>query len=114
LRRGETDGISLPDLVVLDLNLPRMNGHEVLAAIKKSAGLKHIPVVIMTSSRADEDVSAAYLLNANCYVTKPSDFQQYMNVIRAIEDFWFFTASLPQTGPGMQTFASGARPDMVN
>lgn len=113
LSAGERDGYALPDLIVLDLNLPRMNGREVLAAIKQAPGLKQIPVVIMTSSRADEDVSAAYLLNANCYITKPSDFQQYMDVVRAIEDFWFFTATLPEGFQAGPTACTGSRSEMV-
>ena len=85
----------LPDLILLDLNLPRKNGREVLAEIKATPGLKQIPVVVMTSSRSDEDVAEAYALNANCYVTKPSDLSAYVSVVRAIEDFWFTTATLP-------------------
>ncbi len=84
-----------PDLVLLDLNLPRKNGREVLAEVKSSPGLKQIPVLVMTSSRADEDIAQAYSLNANCYITKPGDLQEYINVVRAIEDFWFLTATLP-------------------
>ncbi len=84
-----------PDLVLLDLNLPRKNGREVLAEIKASPTLKHIPVLVMTSSKADEDIAQAYALNANCYITKPGDLEEYLSVIRAIEDFWFLTATLP-------------------
>jgi two-component system, chemotaxis family, response regulator Rcp1 len=84
-----------PDLVLLDLNLPRKNGKEVLAEIKASPGLKQIPVLIMTSSRSDEDVAQAYSLNANCYITKPGDLHEYVHVVRAIEEFWFLTATLP-------------------
>ena len=86
---------ALPDLVLLDLNLPRKNGREVLAEVKAVPGLKQIPVLVMTSSRADEDISQAYELNANCYITKPNDLSEYVNVVRAIEDFWFATATLP-------------------
>ena len=85
-----------PDLVLLDLNLPRKNGREVLAEIKASPELRNIPVLVMTSSHADEDISDAYSLNANCYITKPSDLNEYMNVVRAIEGFWFLTATLPE------------------
>ncbi len=91
---GESAG-SRPDLVLLDLNLPRKNGREVLAEIKASPTLKHIPVLVMTSSKADEDIAQAYALNANCYITKPGDLDEYLSVIRAIEDFWFLTATLP-------------------
>lgn len=86
-----------PDLVLLDLNLPRKNGREVLAEIKGSPELRQIPVIIMTSSRSDDDIEQAYSLNANCYITKPSDLEEYVNVVRSIENFWFMTATLPDT-----------------
>ena len=95
LHSTEAGGCVRPDLVLLDLNLPRKNGREVLAEIKSSPNLKQIPVLVMTSSRADEDIAQAYSLNANCYITKPGDLQEYINVVRAIEDFWFLTATLP-------------------
>ncbi|MFL6462965.1 MAG: response regulator [Bryobacteraceae bacterium] len=97
LRSTETGRSHRPDLVLLDLNLPRKNGREVLAEVKSSPGLKQIPVLVMTSSRADEDIAQAYSLNANCYITKPGDLQEYINVVRAIEDFWFVTATLPDS-----------------
>jgi chemotaxis family two-component system response regulator Rcp1 len=84
-----------PDLMLLDLNLPRKNGREVLAEVKTSPKLKQMPVLIMTSSRSDEDINQAYALNANGYITKPYDFHEYVNVVLAIEQFWFLTASLP-------------------
>ena len=84
-----------PDLMLLDLNLPRKSGQEVLAEVKSSPTLKRIPVLIMTSSRSDEDIERAYALNANGYITKPYDFNEYINVILAIEQFWFLTATLP-------------------
>lgn len=86
---------TLPDLMLLDLNLPRKNGREVLAEVKTSPNLKQIPVLVMTSSRSDEDINQAYALNANCYITKPYDFQEYVDVVRSIEHFWLMTASLP-------------------
>src|ERR1700751_2750998 len=86
-----------PDLVLLDLNLPRKTGKEVLAEIKASPSLRQIPVLVMTSSRSDEDIAQAYSLNANCYITKPGDLQEYVQVVRAIEDFWFLTATLPDS-----------------
>ena len=85
----------LPDLILLDLNLPRKNGREVLAEVKSSPTLRQIPVLVMTSSRSDEDVAEAYALNANCFITKPSDLDEYQSVVKAIEDFWFLTATLP-------------------
>ncbi len=92
-----------PNLILLDLNLPRKNGREVLAELKSSPKLKQIPVLVMTGSRADEDVAQAYALNANCYITKPSDLSEYLSVVRAIEDFWFFTATLPDSFQVSQT-----------
>ncbi|MGC2660033.1 MAG: response regulator [Bryobacteraceae bacterium] len=85
-----------PDLILLDLNLPRMNGREVLAEVKSDPRLKQIPVVVMTSSHSDEDIAAAYSLNANCYVTKPLELDQYIGIVQSIEDFWCGTAQLPR------------------
>jgi two-component system response regulator len=93
--RGKYKGRTLPDLIILDLNLPRKDGREVLAEIKSDDRLKHIPVVIMTISQADEDVLRSYNLHANCYVTKPIDLIQFTRVIRSIEDFWFTVVKLP-------------------
>lgn len=85
-----------PDLVLLDLNLPRKDGREVLAEIKDDPILKTIPVVVLTTSKAEEDILRAYGLHANCYVTKPVDFNQFTEVVRAIENFWFTIVSLPK------------------
>jgi chemotaxis family two-component system response regulator Rcp1 len=95
LRQSELGLTMRPDLVLLDLNLPRKNGREVLAEIKGSPNLRQIPVLVMTSSRSEDDVEQAYALNANCYITKPSDLDEYVNVVRSIENFWFLTATLP-------------------
>ena len=84
-----------PDLIVLDLNLPRKDGREVLAEIKADARLRHIPVVVLSSSTAAVVVAGAYDLHANCYVSKPVDFEQFVGVVRSIETFWFNTARLP-------------------
>ena len=84
-----------PDIVLLDLNLPRKDGREVLAAMKHDPALRTIPVVILTTSQAEEDVLRAYNLNANCYVTKPVDFDQFMRIVRTIEDFWLTVVTLP-------------------
>lgn len=97
LKHSEAGQAIRPDLVLLDLNLPRKNGKEVLAEIKASPSLRQIPVLVMTSSRSDEDIAQAYSLNANCYITKPGDLQEYVHVVRAIEDFWFLTATLPDS-----------------
>ena len=85
-----------PDLILLDLNLPRKDGREVLAEIKADEHLKTIPVVILTTSRAEEDVLKAYGLHANCYISKPVDFTRFMEVVRAIESFWFTVVTLPE------------------
>lgn len=95
LRQSEVGLVSRPDIILLDLNLPRKNGREVLAEVKAAPHLKQIPVLIMTSSKADDDIKQAYDLNANCYITKPNNLQDYIDVVRSIEDFWFGTATLP-------------------
>ncbi len=84
-----------PDLILLDLNMPRKDGREVLATIKVDARLKCIPVVVLTTSQAEEDILRAYNLNANCYVTKPVDLEQFLHVLRAIEEFWLTIVKLP-------------------
>ena len=84
-----------PDLILLDLNLPRMDGREVLAQIKADPTLQRIPVVVLTTSSAHDDILKAYELHANCYITKPVDFRQFMVVVKAIEDFWLTIVKLP-------------------
>jgi CheY-like chemotaxis protein len=83
------------DLILLDLNLPRKNGREVLAELKSDPDLKRIPVVILTTSRAEEDILKSYNLHANCYVTKPVGFEQFLHVVQSIEDFWLCVVVLP-------------------
>ena len=85
----------LPDLILLDLNLPRKDGREVLAEIKESEEWKHIPVVVLTSSKAEEDILATYQLHANSYITKPIDLTQMQRVVNEIKDFWFTIVRLP-------------------
>lgn len=94
-REGRHAAAPRPDLVLLDLNMPRMNGHEVLAIIKQHPDWKRIPVVIMTSSDSEKDVRLAYDHHANCYVTKPLDFEKFLEVVRHIEDFWLSIVRLP-------------------
>lgn len=84
-----------PDLILLDLNLPRKDGREVLAEVKADPLLKRIPVVVLTTSQDEQDIFKAYGLHANCYVSKPVDFERFTEVVRAIESFWFTVASLP-------------------
>ena len=97
-RQGQHAGAVRPDLIMLDLNLPRRDGREVLAEIKADDRLKRIPVVILTTSQADEDVLHTYNLHANCYITKPMQFQKYRSVMKAIEAFWFEAVTLPPGG----------------
>jgi len=97
LERSKSGQSSLPDLILLDLNLPLKSGHEVLNQIKHDPQLKKIPVLIMTSSVDEKDLAAAYDLNANCYIRKPLDLPEYERVVRAIEDFWLTTVTLPET-----------------
>jgi len=94
-RRGQFADAVRPDLILLDLNLPRKDGREVLQEIKSDEDLKRIPVVVLTTSKAEEDILRAYGLHANCYVSKPVDFEQFAYVVRAIETFWFSVVSLP-------------------
>ena len=98
-REGPYTEAPRPDLVLLDLNLPRMDGREVLAAVKRDPELGGIPVVVLTTSRADEDVCRAYSLNCNCYVTKPVAFDDFIEVIKAIDSFWFSVVALPTLQP---------------
>ncbi|MBI1318378.1 MAG: response regulator [Candidatus Hydrogenedens sp.] len=88
-----------PDLVLLDLNMPRKDGREVLRELRGDPALRHLPVVILTTSGADEDVEAAYELSANCYIQKPVDFEQFIHVVQAIEHFWFTVVKLPHGHP---------------
>jgi CheY-like chemotaxis protein len=95
-RRGKYGDAPVPDLILLDLNLPRKNGREVLTEIKSNDELRRIPVIVMTTSKAEQDVHRAYHLNANCYVTKPVDLDEFLHVVRSIEDFWLTIVTLPK------------------
>ena len=97
-REGDFADATHPDLILLDLNLPKKDGREVLAEIKEDEKLKRIPVVILTTSRAEEDVLRTYNLHANCYITKPIDLKQFMKVVKSIEDFWLSIVVLPPDG----------------
>jgi chemotaxis family two-component system response regulator Rcp1 len=94
-RQGQWINAPTPDLVLLDLNLPRRDGREVLEDIKKDPALMHIPVVILTSSQAEEDILRTYRLHANCFITKPVDLEQLTKVVQGIEQFWFTLVRLP-------------------
>ncbi len=96
LRRvGKYADAPRPDLILLDLNLPKKDGREVLEEIKEDPNLKHIPVVVLTTSQAEEDIIKSYNLHANCYITKPVDLEQFITVVKSIEDFWLTIVKLP-------------------
>ena len=97
---GAYADVPRPGLILLDLNLPRKDGREVLADIKAHKDLKRIPVVILTTSQSEEDVLKSYNLHANCFITKPIDLNQFVKVVRSIEDFWFSIVVLPPNGGG--------------
>jgi CheY-like chemotaxis protein len=92
---GQFAKATRPDLILLDLNLPGMDGREVLKEVKEDDDLKKIPVVVLTTSKAEEDILKSYDLHANSYITKPVDFNQFMNVIKSIESFWLEVVKLP-------------------
>ncbi len=94
-RQGTYSKAPRPDLILLDLNLPKKNGREVLAEIKEDPDLRRIPVVILTVSRAEQDILKTYDLHANCYISKPVDLEQFLTVVRSIENFWLTVVKLP-------------------
>lgn len=94
-REGAFATVPVPDLILLDVNMPRKNGLEALAAIKQHPDWKYIPVVMLTSSQAERDIITAYENHTNCYIVKPVDFDRFIDVVRAIENFWFSIVTLP-------------------
>jgi len=94
-RQGNYTNAPRPDLILLDLNLPRMDGRQVLQEIKNDENLKRIPVVVLTTSSNETDIFITYNLHANCYISKPVDFTQFINVVKSIESFWFSIVKLP-------------------
>jgi chemotaxis family two-component system response regulator Rcp1 len=96
LREGEHSTAPRPDLILLDLNLPKKDGREVLEEIKKNDNLKTIPVVILTTSASDADILRSYMLHANCYITKPVDLQGFLTVVKSIDGFWLSVVQLPR------------------
>lgn len=94
-RKGQYSNAPRPDLVFLDLNMPRKDGREVLEEMKEDPELKRIPVVVLTTSEAEQDLCRSYDLHANCYIIKPLDVDQFFQIVRAIEDFWFNIVKLP-------------------
>lgn len=95
-RQGRYAGAPRPDVILLDLNLPRRSGHEILADVKNDPELRSIPIVVLTTSQAEEDILTAYRLHANCYISKPVDLVQLTKVVRAIDSFWFTVVTLPR------------------
>ena len=95
-RAGRYAEAPRPDLILLHLNLPRKDGRGVLAEVKADPALRHIPVVVLTSSEAEQDIARAYELHANCYVTKPVDLDQFVKIVQSIEQFWFTVVKLPR------------------
>ncbi|PTB20566.1 response regulator [Trinickia symbiotica] len=98
-QRGPDGSARRPGLIILDLNLPKMSGREVLQELKRDPALSDIPVVVLTTSKAEEDVLRSYGLHANCYITKPVDFEKFTEVVRSISDFWFSVVTLPPVKP---------------
>jgi CheY-like chemotaxis protein len=94
-REGDFAKAPRPDLILLDLNLPRKDGRDVLSEIKKEETLRRIPVVVLTTSKAEEDIVKTYELHANCYITKPVDLEQFIAVVKSIDDFWLTVVRLP-------------------
>jgi two-component system, chemotaxis family, response regulator Rcp1 len=101
-KEGKYADVPRPHLILLDLNLPRKDGREVLAEIKRDECLKKIPVVVLTTSNDEQDISKTYNLHANCFITKSIDFEQFIRVIRSIEDFWLTIVQLPGEGCGKE------------
>jgi CheY-like chemotaxis protein len=97
-REGQYADVPRPDVILLDLNMPRMDGRETLAQIKADPHLRRIPVVILTVSQAEEDIIKSYDLHANCYITKPVDLHDFLTVVESIEDFWLTIVKLPPNG----------------
>ena len=97
-RRGKYKDVPRPDIILLDLNLPKKDGREVLQEIKADDALRRIPVVVLTTSKAEEDVLKTYNLHANCYVTKPVDLEKFIVVVRSIDVFWLTVVTLPPNG----------------
>ncbi|MFH0733047.1 MAG: response regulator [bacterium] len=94
-KKGKYSDAPRPDIILLDLNLPKKDGREVLEEIKKDENFKRIPIVILTSSKAEEDIIKSYNLHANCYITKPLDLLQFLEIIKSIENFWLTIVKLP-------------------
>lgn len=95
-RTGQFADAARPDLILLDLNLPKKDGREVLSEVKQNPDLSSIPIIILTTSQSEEDVSKSYRLHASCYVTKPLDLEHFVKVIRSLDEFWFASVKFPR------------------
>ncbi len=95
-KEGKYAGAETPDLILLDINMPKLDGHEVLAALKKDETLRTIPVVMLTTSNSEKDIIQSYYNHANCYITKPQEFEKFIEVVQMIKDFWVTTVKLPE------------------
>ena len=91
----ENNSVDIPDLILLDINLPKMNGHEVLKNIKSNEKIKHIPIIMLTTSSSEKDIYSSYQNHANCYITKPVDINEFFKVVSALENFWISIVQLP-------------------
>jgi chemotaxis family two-component system response regulator Rcp1 len=109
-REGPYAKAPRPDLILLDLNLPKMNGRELLAEIKKDESLRQIPVVVLTTSEDEQDIVRSYELHANCYVVKPVGLEQFLEVVRQIDSFWLEVVKLPHAPPGNGAEPKGSPP----
>ena len=97
-KTGKYAKAARPDIILLDLNLPKKDGREVLQEVKSDLKLKNIPIIVLTTSQAEQDIAIAYERHANCFVTKPVDFEQFISVVRSMENFWFSIVKLPPRG----------------
>jgi CheY-like chemotaxis protein len=95
-KKGEYVQVSMPDLILLDVNLPKMNGHEVLIAVKSNETIKHIPIIMLTTSSSEKDIYQSYKNYVNCYITKPIDAGDFLKVVASIENFWISIVTLPK------------------
>ncbi|MFQ5787008.1 MAG: response regulator [Thermodesulfobacteriota bacterium] len=99
-RKGKYADMPRPDIILLDLNIPKKDGREVLAEIKADKSLRRIPVVVLTTSKAEQDILKTYNLHANCYITKPVDLEKFIKVVKSMQNFWFTVVKLPSEGNG--------------
>ncbi len=102
MKKGGFENVELPDLILLDVNLPRKNGQEVLQFVKANQHLKHIPVIMLTTSSSENDIVQSYMNQANCFITKPVEVDKFLNVVKSIENFWISIVTLPTSKNGKE------------